>query len=158
MNLEFTWTKTCKHGKFDSLYHEQQNFNFLVTWLLKTTLNLLRRFCWFFLKISVRYVLLCFVFFLPLLWQWAVNLSVLPEDGDKKTAYGNTHLLLPDRLQMFRSLEDENSLWGCFLCLGFVLCFLCFLCVVTIYCMTINPRHLMCFCVCGENVFSFTSV
>lgn len=131
-NLEFTWTETHKHSQFGSLYHEQQNFNFLVTWLLKTTLNFFRRFCWFFLKISRRYVLLCSVFFFPMLWQWAVNPSVLPEDGDKKTAYGNTHLLPPDRLLLFRSSADENSLWGSFLCLGFVLCFLCFLSVVTI--------------------------
>lgn len=108
-NLEFTWAKTHKHSKFGSLYHEKQNYNFLVTWLLKTALNLFRRFCWFFLKITIRYVLLCFVFFLLLLWQWAVNLSLLPEGGDKKTAYGNAHLLLPDRLQPFRSSADENS-------------------------------------------------
>lgn len=95
------------------------------------------------------------MFFLPLLWQWAVNLFLLPEDGDKKTAYGNVHCLLSDRLQLFISSADKSSLWGCSLHLGFVLYFLWFL---SDYCMCIIPRQFMYFCICGEKVFSFTSV
>lgn len=105
-------------------------------WLLKLLWICSEDSAAFFLNVSIRYVLVCcvFAFFLPLLWQWAVNLSFLPEDGDKKTAYGSAYRLLSNRLQLFVSSADKSSLWGCFLHLDFVLYFLCSLSVITIVC------------------------
>lgn len=77
----------------------------------------------------------------------AVNLPLLPEDGDKKTSYGNANRFLSDRLQLFVPSADKSSL-RLFLTLGLCPLFsLIFICCN--YGMCTIPRQCVYSCVCG---------
>jgi len=92
MNLESTWAKThpIKYSKFCSICHEQQKYNFLVDFSPKNSFEFAQTILvLFFLDTSIRHVLVCFACLLSPLAVTVGSKSVLPEDGDKKTADRN---------------------------------------------------------------------